>query len=83
MVQPLLWGDELAGDVGAETDSLRAELELVLVLETALRRRSLRAIAVVVLLDDEGEVRVLIELSREGDEIDGQALRLGLYGYQH
>lgn len=78
VVKPLLGGDELAGDVGAEADSLREEE----VLETALRKRSLRGIAVVV-LDDKGEVRVFIELSSEGDEVNGQALRLGLYGFQH
>jgi hypothetical protein len=79
VVKPLLGDDELAGDVGAEADSLREEL----VLETALRKRSLRAIAVMVVLDDKGEVRVFVELSSEGYEVNSQALRLGLYGYRH
>lgn len=79
VVKPLLGGDELAGDVGADADSLREEL----VLETALRKRSLRAIAAMVVLDDESEMRVFIELGSEGYEVNGQALRLGLYGCQH
>jgi len=70
VVKPLLLGEELAGEVGGELESLRE-----LALEMAFRKRSLRAIVGVVVCDDEGQMRVFVELRGEGDKVNDEALR--------